>query len=804
MIRKTILFIIFFLGWYSFAFSKVEKIQYYAPFCKEMYLVWGVNGWQEPSVKPNGSFEKEGLLYTPMIKEGRFFSIEINLPEGTTINYVFWLKKSLFNILLDYWDVNATAGLKEYTTQVKENDVAVISPTANQIVIPEKFLFIALSPYLFLIVLLFLLLFSLYKKYKGKPQNISNPYLYILSVYLVLIFFHLLTRSDTAGLTWYAANHPIKSIAPLLQAATYDLIFLTGFVLFTVMLVRLSKGHTRITKWTIYVFNVLAFIFLLSSLLNRFAIHLIGRPFTYSWLYYSDFLANSLDLKLAVSANIDHDNIIQTILFLAAAVMSCVLVYKIIQTLFSSVKKTYLGISFLLLTLIVVKLAAFTKVSVKTDARKLSNPIVAFIASLEPFSGTSFLQELKTTGVSPFATKNKNILIPHFDSLFQSKQIKNVILLVMESTPAEYISCYNHQYNVTPFIDSLTKHAVVFDNVYAHAPSTNMSMFSLLCSVYPLISYQTITLKKPDIALPSLPQKLKQEGYQTGYFMSGDSRYQNADGFLKNRSFNVIEDFRNDFCGSSNFINLDYIGSNLSGTYDTCLAVRCMQWIEQQKQNPFFAMLWTYQTHYPYFSKQKEQLFCRDNQNLNRYLNALKDNDNAVKYMVQRLTALNLLNNTLIVITADHGEAFGRHEQTTHPLNLYEENVHIPCLFINPVFEKENVSSIGGISDIAPTILSVLHQPIPAEWQGEDMFSELRKKQAYFFTPFSDFRLGYREGNKKFLFNSITQKAEIYNLDIDKKEEHNLAVDEKIPKQVENNLAQWMQYQQKFIAPWLK
>lgn len=803
MRKIYLLSFVFFILSYS-AHSSIQKIEYYAPFCKEMYLVWGVNNWQQPSVKPIGSFEKEGLLYTPMVKKGRFFLIEIDLPEGTAINYVFWLKKSLLNISLDYWDINAAAGLKEYTTTVKENNVVVISPAADQPVVPEKFLFIALSPYLLFFSLLFLLLFYFFKQYKSKYEPISKPYIYVLSVYLVLIFFHILTRSDTAGLTWYAVNHPIKSIALLLNVATYDLLFLTGFILFTIMLLRLSKMHKRRTKWIIYVFTTLSFIFLLSSLINRFAIHLIGRPFTYSWLYYSDFLANSLDFKLAVSSNVDGSNIIYSVLFLAAACISCITVYKIVQTLFSNIKKTYLGLSILLLTLLVIKLAAFTKIPVKTDPKKLSNPIVAFMVSLDPFSGTSFLQKMKTSGVSVFAEKNENIVIPHFDSLFQTKKIKNVILLVMESTPAEYISCYNHQYNVTPFIDSLTKHAVLFDNVYAHAPSTNMSMFALLCSTYPLISYQTITVKKPDIALPSLPQQLKEAGYQTGYFMSGDSRYQNANSFLQKRSFNVIEDFRNNFCGTANFINLDDLGNNLSGTYDTCLEVRCMQWIEQQKQNPFFAMLWTYQTHYPYFSKQKEKKFCKDDQKLNRYLNALQDNDNALKYMVQRLTELKLLDNTLIVITADHGEAFGSHQQTTHPLNLYEENVHIPCIFINPVFGKEHISSLGGISDIAPTILSVLNEKIPAEWQGEDLFSQKRRTQVYFFTPFSDFKMGYREGNKKYLFNSITHKAEIYNLDTDKKEEHNLIEDEKIPKEVENNLANWIQYQQKFIAPWLK
>ena len=76
--------------------------------------------------------------------------------------------------------------------------------------------------------------------------------------------------------------------------------------------------------------------------------------------------------------------------------------------------------------------------------------------------------------------------------------IRNVILFVFESLPAEYVDVYGSKYNVTPELTKWKPHAVTFRNIYAHAPSTNMSMLSLLCSAYPALSYESITEQRPD------------------------------------------------------------------------------------------------------------------------------------------------------------------------------------------------------------------------------------------------------------------------------------------------------------------
>jgi arylsulfatase A-like enzyme len=108
-------------------------------------------------------------------------------------------------------------------------------------------------------------------------------------------------------------------------------------------------------------------------------------------------------------------------------------------------------------------------------------------------------------------------------------------------------------------------------------------------------------------------------------------------------------------------------------------------------------MLWTYQTHYPYYASGNRKDFHVNNESQDKYLNALSSADNALKEIVAGLEKRDLLKSTLIVIVGDHGEAFGRHGQITHAGGIYEENLHIPLILINPLlFEGNHVPVVGG------------------------------------------------------------------------------------------------------------
>ncbi|MEE8508428.1 MAG: hypothetical protein V3T07_05130, partial [Myxococcota bacterium] len=133
--------------------------------------------------------------------------------------------------------------------------------------------------------------------------------------------------------------------------------------------------------------------------------------------------------------------------------------------------------------------------------------------------------------------------------------------------------------------------------------------------------------------------------------------------------------------------------------------------------------------------------------------------------------------------------------QYVHASKIYEENVHVPLILINPrLFNGEESRVIAGLIDIAPTVLHLLDVPIPGKWQGRSLFSEDRSPRVYFFSPWSDSLFGYREGDRNFIFNATADEFEVYDLLDDPEEAINLAesVDTEVVLQ---RLAAWVQYQ---------
>jgi arylsulfatase A-like enzyme len=132
---------------------------------------------------------------------------------------------------------------------------------------------------------------------------------------------------------------------------------------------------------------------------------------------------------------------------------------------------------------------------------------------------------------------------------------------------------------------------------------------------------------------------------------------------------------------------------------------------------------------------------------------------------------------------------------------VYEENVHVPLIFINKRFQGEERASIGGLIDIAPTIMDLLGLPSAEKWQGRSLLNTNRTPRTYFFSPWSDYLFGYREGNRKYIFNATTGTHEIYDLLKDPEESTNLSMHlgQEVPSR-QRRLAGWVQYQDEFIG----
>jgi arylsulfatase A-like enzyme len=345
---------------------------------------------------------------------------------------------------------------------------------------------------------------------------------------------------------------------------------------------------------------------------------------------------------------------------------------------------------------------------------------------------------------------------------------------------------------VTPGLARLQDEALVVRNGYAHSVASHISMVSMLTSTYPWISLKTITTHAPAIRATSIATELKRHGLRTAFFHSSDTRHSHADRFLARAGFDRVEDYRDRRCADSTFVDTREFYSQ--ATTDACTFHSLNGWIEADPQKPFFAMLWTFQQHYPYFQAEAGRRFDLSQlrggewaiEHKNRYLNAIAEADALISALVEKLRSNELLSSTLIIITGDHGESFGAHGSFGHGINLYDEDVKVPIMLINPhLFPERATDRIVGHIDIAPTVADVLGIEIPPDWQGVSLFRERMAEPIFFFTGWTDYVVGNRIGGRKTIYRMLANKVEVYDLDSDPGETRNIADQDPLSAEVE-------------------
>lgn len=770
-------------------------IQFNSPDAEEVYIVWGINGWGKADkiYQPEGTFEKMGLLATPMKDKDGLFHVSFKTPPNTMLDYVFWITKGPHGVPCDIWDVNVSPQKDYHTLAVNDNLVVINGKMPVRPAQPLTIL--EYAPVLFLFAVLLLAAFIIIKRtvYKSAKIVFTTQKLIIAGSFLLLLC-SLCARASVAKLSWDIYYEPARHAGKLLWAGYYDYLYVLGLFIFFSALYYLSRKFKYGDKIVLSLFVIVGIVSLLASLLNIRIVNLLGKPFNYRWFYYSGFL-NTTDSKAALSSNISGAYVLQLgVVCVSAILLAGVLIY--LYDLFL-IKIRYKRLALFLVLALNAGFIMKARASLHDGLpgyERLSNPVAAFIESINPFTPEPELFTMEVEDSLQFHLKSNS---PRVLSLNKGK-IKNVLLIVLESTPANVIAPYDKSYHVTPVIESLLPNALVFENVYAHAPATNKTMFSVLCSAYPWLSYNSETQEFPAINLQALPAVLKNKGYRTGFFNSGDNRFQDAGTFLSAHGFEAIKDLNSVKC-NTRFDEKQREFEPLDGLDDACTADELISWTRQNDARPFFGMLWTYQTHYPYFGGQSVKKFVDYDTTFNKYLNVVNHSDQVIGKIVQSLKESNMYDSTLIVIMGDHGEAFGTHDQITHASKIYEENVHIPCLFVNTSFKGAALKGIGGVVDVAPTILDLLGMRPHVAWQGASLLNNTYDDRAYFFCPWSDYLFGFREGKMKYIYNATKNTSELYDLENDPLEKQNIAGNDANIEIYQQKLAAWVQYQDRFM-----
>jgi phosphoglycerol transferase MdoB-like AlkP superfamily enzyme len=587
----------------------------------------------------------------------------------------------------------------------------------------------------------------------------------------------------------------------IVVAGYYDIVYVSLVMAVFLCLMFLLRRRRRGQRIAYVSFIGVAIVSLIIGISNVKVVEVLGRPFNYQWLYYSDFLG-SLDAQSGIMSNLSPAIVLSILAFCAAMLLGGRLLLEAGRLVRHRCRlRRALLISCCAGLIVHLGYANWYISRNQWSYFKLANPITSFAASVATAGATPELFTMALPDGQAAFPDPQDAIANHIPGQIQPGKIRNVLIFVLESVPAKYIGAYGSPYPVTPELDSYRQHSLLFRNIYAHAPATNASLVSILSSIYPWISYRNLTQDHPDIDMPTLSAELNQRGYRTGFFSSGDMRFQRSDEFLSHRGFDAFQDYRTLACQQQKFQSDINTWDFQDGADDACTTDALLGWIGQDPAQPFFGMLWTVQTHYPYFYGGQETDYGVDDEKLNRYLNALHHADAQLGRLLRELRQRGLDESTLVVVVGDHGEAFGQHDQYAHASHIYEENLHIPLLFIHPtLFHGEEAPTLGGTLDIAPSIMDMLGLPAPGQWQGQSLFAASRHKRVYFFAPWSSFRFGYREGDLKFIFDATNNTTEVYDLLQDPHEAHNLA--DQQPDMVAagyQRLAAWVQYHDRYM-----
>jgi arylsulfatase A-like enzyme len=162
---------------------------------------------------------------------------------------------------------------------------------------------------------------------------------------------------------------------------------------------------------------------------------------------------------------------------------------------------------------------------------------------------------------------------------------------------------------------------------------------------------------------------------------------------------------------------------------------------------------------------------------LSRYLNAVRAADEKIAWLIDQLNRRGLGDSTVVAVTADHGEAFGQHNQRTHSFGVYEQTVHVPLVLLYPGLAEapKRSSTMGQHIDIAPTLLDLVGVPPPKDWQGRSLLDESRSPRVYFLSVGNEVVLGLRDGRFKYHYYVDTTREELFDLDADPAELKDLA-----------------------------
>ncbi|PYV52713.1 MAG: hypothetical protein DMG98_23465, partial [Acidobacteria bacterium] len=352
----------------------------------------------------------------------------------------------------------------------------------------------------------------------------------------------------------------------------------------------------------------------------------------------------------------------------------------------------------------------------------------------------------------------------------------NVVFITIDTLRADHLGCYGNKQVRTPNINALAADSTRFERAYTAVPVTLPSHTVIFTGTYPLLSgVHDFAANKLNPTQATLASVLKDNGYATAAVIGSavlDSRFGLNHGFdfyYDHFDFNRLQE--------SNLDEMERPGNVVADV--------TLDWLSKNYQKKFFLWMHLYDPHYPYRPPAPYSKEYKDRP----YDGEIAFADAQVGRLIEFLKNKGLYQNTLIILSGDHGESLGEHGEKTHGFFIYNATLHVPLIIHLPGgMHAKTVANPVNLADLMPTVLDALNIQIPAQVQGQSLLPLMSPKKednarslyAETFLPRLHFNWSELRGVETETYHFIdAPKPELYDLRKDSGETHNLFAEKK-------------------------